>query len=56
MLTEKEVKHWIYITPRINIKMRKDKVIEEFDGYFRKRRIDLVQFDENNKLIKIERV
>jgi len=47
-LKEKEVMHWKYITPRINIKMREDKVIEEFDGYFRKRKIDLVVFDENN--------
>jgi len=47
-LKEKEVKQWKYITPRINIKMRKDKVIEEFDGYFKKKIIDLVAFDENN--------
>jgi len=47
-LKEKEVAHWKHISPRINIKIRKDKVIEEFDGYFRKKVIDLVAFDENN--------
>ncbi len=47
-LKEKEVQHWKYIAPRISFKMRKDKVIEEFDGYFRKKKIDLVSFDENN--------
>ena len=47
-LTEKEAKHWKYITPRIKITTRKDKVIEEFNGYFRKRKINLVRFDENN--------
>ncbi len=47
-LTEKEVQHWKHIPPRININMRKDNVIEEFDGFFRKRLIDLVKFDENN--------
>ena len=47
-LTEKEVKKWKYIAPRIDIKKREDNVIEEFDGFFKKKMIDLVMFDENN--------
>ncbi|MCK5580250.1 MAG: glycoside hydrolase family 65 protein [Candidatus Omnitrophica bacterium] len=47
-LAEKEVKKWKYIAPRIDIKIREDNVIEEFDGFFKKKMIDLVKFDENN--------
>ncbi|MDP8259935.1 MAG: hypothetical protein P9L96_02900 [Candidatus Gygaella obscura] len=47
-LTDKEVKKWKHIAPRIDIKIRKDNVIEEFDGFFKKKMVDLVEFDENN--------
>lgn len=47
-LTAKEVKKWKHIAPRIDIKIREDNVIEEFDGFFKKKMIDLVKFDENN--------
>ena len=47
-LTEKEVKKWKYVASRIDIKKREDNVIEEFDGFFKKKMIDLVMFDENN--------
>jgi len=46
-LTDKEVKHWRFIFPRIIFKKRRDKVIEEFDGFFKKRYIPIQKYDEN---------
>lgn len=47
-LTDKEVNAWKKISPKIVFKYRKkDHVIEEFDGYFRKRHIDVSELDEN---------
>ncbi len=47
-LTDKEVNVWKRIVPKIVFKYRKkDNVIEEFDGYFRKRHIKIVDLDEN---------
>ncbi len=47
-LTDKEANIWKQIVPKIVFKYRKkDYVIEEFDGYFRKRHIDVVDLDEN---------
>ena len=47
-LTDKEIDKWKYIAQRIVLNIRKDKVIEEFDGFFKKRYIEVVNFDENN--------
>ena len=47
-LTEREINQWKYIAPRIVFNMREDKVIEEFEGFFKKRFIELFNFDENN--------
>jgi kojibiose phosphorylase len=47
-LTDREVNKWKYIAPRIALNIRKDKVIEQFDGFFNKRYIEIVNFDENN--------
>ena len=47
-LTNKEVNVWKQIIPKIVFKYRKkDYVIEEFDGYFRKKHIDIIDLDEN---------
>jgi len=47
-LTDEEVNAWKRIVPRIVFKYRKkDLVIEEFDGYFRRKHIKVVDFDEN---------
>jgi len=46
-LTDKEVSHWKFISARIVSKKRKDSVIEQFDGFFRKRHIKIHNFDEN---------
>lgn len=46
-LTDKEVSHWKFISPRIVFKKRKDLVIEQFDGFFRKQHIKIHNFDEN---------
>jgi len=47
-LTDKEVNAWKRIVPKIVFKYRKkDYVIEEFDGYFRRKHIKIVDVDEN---------
>ncbi len=46
-LKEKEVKVWRTIAMRLKMNIRKDRVIEQFDGFFRKRFIEIVNFDEN---------
>ena len=47
-LTDKEANTWKHIVPKIVFKYRKkDYVIEEFDGYFRKKHINIVDLDEN---------
>ncbi len=43
-LTNKEVGHWKFISPRIVFKKRKDSVIEQFDGFFRRRHIKIHNF------------
>ncbi len=47
-LTDKEAKKWKYIASRLGVKMKKNRVIEQFDSFFRKRYIEIVNFDENN--------
>ena len=46
-LTDKEASHWKFISSRIVFKKRKDLVIEQFDGFFRRRYIKIHNFDEN---------
>lgn len=46
-LASKEVAEWKNIATRISINMGKRQVIEQFDGYFRKRRIKITDWDEN---------
>ncbi|MDP8266286.1 MAG: glycosyl hydrolase family 65 protein [Candidatus Aceula meridiana] len=46
-LTEKEVALWKFIAARLVVKINKNNVIEQFDGFFRKRYIEIVNFDEN---------
>jgi len=43
-----EVKKWEQITPRICMTVRKDKVIEQFDGFFRKKKIKIDKFNRNS--------
>lgn len=47
-LSQKEVQHWRYIASLLVFKQKKDRLIEQFDGFFRKRDIKVVSFDENN--------
>jgi len=47
-LTEKEVHLWRQIAAHIVYTIRKDNVIEEFDGFFKKRYIEIINYDENN--------
>ncbi len=46
-LTDREVRQWKRIAPRLAVRMRKDGVIEQFDGYFKKRAVKITQRDEN---------
>lgn len=46
-LTHKEVKEWKKIASLLSVNINKDKVIEQFDGYFRLKKIQLNDFDEN---------
>ena len=46
-LSDKEAKNWKKIAGGININMNKKKIIEQFDGYFRKREIKITAWDEN---------
>jgi len=46
-LTDKEAGHWRHLFPRIVFRKRKDRVVEEFDGYFKKRNIKISEYDEN---------
>jgi len=46
-LTDKEASHWKFISSRVVFKKRKDLVIEQFDGFFRRRHIKIHKFDEN---------
>ena len=46
-LSAKEAAKWKNISARISINMGKGQIIEQFDGYFRKRRIKITDWDEN---------
>lgn len=46
-LSEKEAKTWVEIASKIKISVRQDKVIEQFDGYFKLKNIPLTRTDEN---------
>jgi kojibiose phosphorylase len=46
-LSAKEPAEWKKIAARMSIKMNKAHIIEQFDGYFRKRKIKITHWDEN---------
>ena len=46
-LSDKETKNWKYIASHISINMDKEQVIEQFDGYFRKRRVIIKNWNED---------
>ncbi|MBU2540656.1 MAG: glycoside hydrolase family 65 protein [Candidatus Omnitrophica bacterium] len=47
-LTNKETKEWKKIAAKIGINKNKNSIIEQFDGYFRKKYIKITQWDENS--------
>ena len=55
-LTEKEAKIWKQIAARISIKSNKKKIIEQFDGYFRLKKVVLNKSDENGLLLLPENI
>ncbi|MFH1504311.1 MAG: glycosyl hydrolase family 65 protein [Candidatus Omnitrophota bacterium] len=46
-LKDKEIKQWGQVAPNIVFKIDKNKVIEQFDGYFKLEKVILDQADEN---------
>jgi len=46
-LKEKELNDWKRIASKIKINIGKDKIIEQFDGYFKLKKISLKEYDEN---------
>ena len=55
-LSFKEVRQWKSIATRISLKVGKKQIIEEFDGYFRKRRVKINEWDENYLPILTEKM
>ncbi|MBU2043662.1 MAG: hypothetical protein KJ619_00310 [Candidatus Omnitrophica bacterium] len=50
-LSDKEVSSWKQIASRIAINSNNKKVIEQFDGYFKLKKVDLNRSDENGLLL-----
>jgi kojibiose phosphorylase len=46
-LKDKEVKNWRNISSRLTVNIDKNRVIEQFDGYFKLKYIELIETDEN---------
>jgi len=55
-LASKEATKWKNIAIRISINMGKGQVIEQFDGYFRKRMVEITDWDENSVPIVSEKL
>jgi len=55
-LTDKEVRKWLEIASGIKVSIRKDKVIEQCDGYFKLKNVPLERTDENGIPLMPERV
>lgn len=45
-LKDEEIQAWKGMAAQIKINVRKDGVVEQFDGYFKRKKIPLKQFDE----------
>ena len=46
-LSEREASEWKKISTHLSIKMDKNQIIEQFDGFFRKKKINIANWDEN---------
>jgi kojibiose phosphorylase len=55
-LSNKELASWKKIASRMSFNMRKNQVIEQFDGYFKKRRVRITNWDENYLPVVTERI
>ncbi len=55
-LSVKEPAVWRKIAAGINIKMDKERIIEQFDGYFRKKRIKITKWDEHSMPVVTEKI
>jgi len=55
-LSAKEPAVWRKIAAGINIKMDKNRIIEQFDGYFRKKRIKITKWDEHSMPVVTKKI
>ena len=55
-LSVKEPAEWKNIAARISINMSKGQIIEQFDGYFRKRKVKINNWDENSLPVVTKRI
>jgi len=55
-LLAKEATKWKNIASRISINMGKRQIIEQFDGYFKKRIVEITDWDENSVPIVLEKL
>lgn len=55
-LSTKESAEWKRIAARVCINMTKGKIIEQFDGYFKKKRVKITNWDEHSMPIITEKI
>ena len=55
-LSAREPGQWKNIAARISINMNKQQVIEQFEGYFRKKRVKITSWDENSMPIVTQKM
>jgi len=55
-LSNKELASWKKIASQMSFNMRKNQAIEQFDGYFKKRRVRITNWDENYLPVVTERI
>ncbi|MGD9014704.1 MAG: hypothetical protein PVI33_01590, partial [Candidatus Omnitrophota bacterium] len=55
-LSEKELADWKKISSRMSFNMKQNQIIEQFDGFFRKRKIKITKWDENFIPMVTERI
>ncbi len=55
-LSNEEPLEWKNIATQISININKEQIIEQFDGYFRKRRVKISNWDENSIPIVTEKM
>jgi kojibiose phosphorylase len=55
-LSDRESREWKKIASRMSIRMDKRKIIEQFEGYFKKKRVNITRWDEDSLPIVSQRL